>query len=237
MKIFVLASLIAASATGCIIASDNSSDAAHVGATWKIKDVAGAPQPCPAGVDTAALVDQPIDAAGNNVGQPIIDVFLCSDGGGTSLALPPTTYQTWIQLTDHSGNNVYARSVATTLDVTTTDLTYNADILTDGGYFQLTWALTKAGAPTTCSAEGAEGSASGVELTATVAGSSMALTDQFTCDDGSGITSGYPAGNYTVSVDAFTGAGAIGTAPAINSAVIHDKNQVTDLGTVMIPIQ
>jgi hypothetical protein len=236
MKTLVLASLLAASATGCVISSD-SSNAAHVGATWQIKSVvSNSVLGCPTGFDTAALVNQEIDSAGNDVGSPIIDLFDCAAGAGTSAALPATTYLTWVQITDHSGANIYAKSVPATLDVTDVDLTYNTDILDDGGYFALAWNLTKGGAPTTCSAQGVEGSQAGVELTATIAGTSTAATDQFNCDDGQGVTSGFPAGNYAVSIDAFTGAGAIGTAPAINSA-IQDRNAVTNLGTVTIPIQ
>ena len=236
MKTFVLASLIAASATGCIISSD-SSNAAHVGATWQIKSVVSNSQiGCPTGYDTAALVNQPIDSAGNDAGSPIIDLFDCAAGAGTSAALPATAYLTWVQITDHSGANVYAKSVPATLDVTDVDLTYNTDILDDGGYFALAWNLTQGGAPTTCATAGVEGASSGVELTATVSGGTQAATDQFNCDDGQGVTSGFPAGNYTVSIDAFTSAGAVGTAPAINSS-IADRNAVTNLGTVTIPIQ
>lgn len=237
MKTFVLASLIAASATGCIISSD-SSNAAHVGATWQIKSVVNnAVLGCPTGFDTAALVNQPIDSAGNNVGSPIIDLFDCVAGAGTSASLPATTYLTWVQITDRSGANVYAKSVPATLDVTDVDLTYNTDILDDGGYFAFAWALTQGGAPTTCAQAGLSNpSTSGVELIATVAGGAAAAADQFNCDDGQGVTAGYAAGNYTVSIDAFMGSTAIGTAPTINSS-IADRNAVTNLGTVTIPIQ
>lgn len=237
MKTFVLASLIAASATGCIISSD-SSNAAHVGATWQIKSVVtNQPLGCPTGFDTAALVNQPIDSAGNNVGSPIIDLFDCAAGAGTSARLPATTYLTWVQITDHSGANIYAKSVPATLDVTDVDLTYNTDILDDGGYFALAWNLVGAqsNAPLTCAQAGVTGSQSAIELQATVSGSAMATDDQFTCEDLSGVTSGLPAGNYTVTVDALTGAGSVGQTPTTNE-VIGNQNAVTDLGTVTIPI-
>ena len=235
MKTYLLASLIAASATGCIISSD--SGPAHVGATWDVKTTAGTSVGCPPNIDTAALVNEPVDSAGNKVGNDIVDLFTCSDGAGTSAALPATMYKTWVQLTDHAGTTVYAKSVPAFLDVTDTDLTYNTDILTDGGYFGLAWNLVGAstGAPLTCAQAGVTDSSSGVELISTVAGGTQATTDQFTCDDGQGVTSGLLAGNYTVSVDAFVGAGAVGTAPTINSS-IQPQNQVTDLGTVNIPI-
>jgi hypothetical protein len=236
MKTFVLASLIAASATGCVIESDGS-DVAHVGATWDIKSVVSkADLGCPAGYDTAALVNQPVDINGNDAGPPIIDLFDCTAYAGTSARLPATTYKTWVQITDDSGNNIYAESVPAFLDVTDTDLTYSTDILDDGGYFAFSWILTQGGAPTTCSQAGVEGSASGVEITSTIATGGMALNDQFNCDDGQGVTSGLPAGNYTVSIDAFDANGPVGTVPAFNSA-IQDRNAVTDLHTVMIPLQ
>jgi hypothetical protein len=211
---------------------------AHVGATWQIKDVAGTAQPCPSGFDTAALVNQLVDSSGANMGQPILDLFDCTAGAGTSATLPAHAYKTWVQITDHSGASVYARSVPATLDVTTTDLTYNTDILTDGGYFSLSWILQGAVSNNqlTCTQAGVTGSSSGVETVATLASSSNAVTDQFTCDDGYGVTSGLPAGTYTVSIDAFTSGGAVGTAPTLTNQTITAPNNVTSLGTITIPI-
>jgi len=235
MKTLVLASLIAASATGCIISSDSGS--AHVGATWQVKSVVSNQEiGCPSGIDTAALVNQPVDINGNAVGQPIIDLFDCAAGVGTSASLPATTYETWVQLTDHPGTTIYAKGLPAFLDVTDTDLTYNTDILDDGGYFSFAWQLTQGGAPTDCASAGVEGSQSGVELTATVTGGTASADDQFTCDDGSGVTSGYPAGNYTIHIDAFTSAGALGSGADIPSATIGRQNQVTNLGTVSVSV-
>jgi hypothetical protein len=215
------------------------SGVAHVGASWTIKD---SPQDtgtlaCPAGYDTAALVNQPIDSAGNNAGSPIVDLFDCAAGQGTSADLPAATYLTWIQITDASGSNVYAKTVPARLDVTDVDLTYNADILENGGYFQLQWSLVGASSneALSCADAGVTGAQSGVELVSTVSSGTDAKTDQFTCEDGVGVTAGLPTGTYTVSLDAFTTAGAVGTAPTINTS-IGDRNQITDLGTVSIPI-
>lgn len=238
-NLVVLAGLIAAASTGCIISSDDTSSGnAHVGATWTIKSVVtNSEVGCPNGFDTAALYNQPIDSAGNAVGDPFIDLFDCAAGAGRSAALPPTTYQTWVEITDHTNANTYAQSVPAILDVTDVDLTYNTDILDDGGYFSFAWDLVGAQSqqPLDCAAAGVNGSSSGVELIATIAGGTASAADQFTCDDGAGVTAGYPAGNYTVSIDAFTSAGAVGTAAPINSS-IKPQNQVTNLGTVTIPI-
>ena len=240
MKTFVLASLIAASATGCII-SDDSSASAHVGATWTIRTLSNPDIGCPPGFDTAALYNQPVTSDGTPVGSPIIDLFDCAAGGGTSAALPADTYETWIEITDHTNSGQpYATSTPAFLDVTETDLTYSAEIFDDAGYFQLQWDLVggQSGAPLTCNDAGiADPNTSGVEITATLSGTTAAGTDQFNCTDHFGITDALAAGDYTVSIDAFTDAGgAIGTAPAIPTATIGDHNAITDLGSVTIPI-
>ncbi len=237
MKTYVLASLIAASATGCIISSDNST-AAHVGATWQIKSVSGQTLGCPMGFDTAALVNQPVDSAGNNVGSPIIDLFDCAAGAGTSAKLPATTYSTWVQITDHSGANVYARSVPALLDVTDVDLTYNTDIYDDGGYFQLAWDLVgkNTNAPLTCAQAGVSGSTSGIDLLLNISGTMTMDMDQFPCDPGQGISKAFAAGSYTVSVDAYTSAGQVSDSVVKANQVISGPNMVTDLGTATIPI-
>lgn len=221
---------------GCTACTLDSGGGAHVGATWQIKNVAGQPQACPNGFDTAALVNQPIDSAGNAVGQPIIDLFDCVAGQGTSAELPATTYETFVEITDHNGTNVYAKSVPADLDVTTTDLTYNTDILTDGGYFAFAWMLTQGGAAVTCSQAGVTGSASGVELVSTLLSNGSMKDDEFTCEDGMGVTSGLVAGDYTVSIDAFNSAGPIGRGALINQTSIQPQNQVTNLGTVTVPV-
>jgi hypothetical protein len=237
MKNFVvLAGLVAAAATGC----SSSSGGATVGATWQIKSVVSNSEVgCPAGYDTAALYNQEVDSAGNPVGQPIIDLFDCAAGAGVSAPLPATTYETYIQITTHTNSGQpYATSVPAFLDVTDVDLTYNTDIYDDGGYFSFAWDLQGASsnAPLTCAQAGVTGSSSGVELNATLSGSTAATNDQFNCEDGEGITAGIPAGTYTVSIDAFTSAGAVGTAPTLTNKVINPQNEITELGTITIPI-
>lgn len=237
MKTFVLAGLIAASATGCIISSDSSD--AHVGATWSIRTLDNPNIGCPPNYDTAALYNQPVDSNGNAVGSPIIDLFDCVAGAGTSAPLPPTTYMTWIEITTHDNTGApYAQSTPAYLDVTDVDLTYNAEIYDDAGYFALSWDLVGAASsqPLTCADAGVSGPSSGVELISTISGGTAAADDQFNCEDHSGVTDPLPAGDYTLSVDAFTSAGAVGTAPAVPNATIDDHNAITDLGTITIPI-
>jgi len=236
-NLVVLSGLIAATSTGCIISSSDSN--AHVGATWSLKSVVSNSEVgCPSGFDTAALYNQPVDASNQPVGNPIIDLFDCAAGAGRSAPLPPTAYETWIEITNHDNTAQYAQSVPAFVDVTDVDLTYNTDIYVDGGYFAFAWNLTGAtsGQPLDCASAGVTGASSGVEINATLSGTTAATNDQFTCDDGSGITAGIPQGSYTVSIDAFTSAGAVGTAPTLTNKTIGDANQVTNLGTINIPI-
>jgi hypothetical protein len=242
MKTFVLASLIAATAAGCVSDDDTSTgELAHIGATWSINSYASNSEiPCPPGYDTAALYNQPVDSNGNAVGSPIIDLFDCEAGAGTSAALPADTYETWIEITTHDNTGApYAKSTPAYVDVIDVDKTYNAKIYDDAGYFGFQWDLVGAsGAPLTCADAGIDDpNVGGVELLATISGSDQAADEQFNCTDHTGITDPLPAGDYTLSIDAFTDAdGRIGDTVNVPNASILDHNQITDLGTFQVPI-
>lgn len=237
-NLVVLSGLIAAASTGCIISSDSSSNA-HVGATWSIKHLAsGAEIGCPPTFDTAALYNQPLDANNNPVGQPIIDLFDCAAGAGRSAALPPTAYETWIEITTHSNSQVYAKSVPAFVDVTDVDLTYNTDIYDDAGYFGMSWDLVgkNSNAPLTCEQAGVTGGSSGVEMLINVTGTMTMDMDQFPCTDYQGVSKAYPEGSYTVSADAFTSAGRVSDTAVKDNQTITGPNVVTNLGNVSLAI-
>jgi hypothetical protein len=242
MKRFVLASLIALAATqaaGCIISSgDDGGENAYITANWTLRNEAtNTTAPCPPGITTAALYNQPVDAAGNNAGSVIVDLFNCSDGSGTSAPLPPTTFLTWVELANDNNTSVYAKSLSAFVDVTVSDKTFSTQILVDGGYFMLAWNLQGAStnAPLTCAQAGAAG---GVSVIGTqVSNSSNSNEDLFNCEDRRGVTAGYTMGTYTVSVAALNAADqSIGTAAELTNRTIEAPNRVTDLGTVTIPI-
>jgi cysteine-rich repeat protein len=210
----------------------------YITANWQLKSIATSTVvTCPTGYDTAALYSQPVDAAGNNTGSVVVDLYDCVANTGTSSALAPGRYLSWIEIANHTNTSVYAKSLSAFIDITTSDKTFSVQILTDGGYFQLAWSLV--GATTnnslTCAQAGATG---GVEAIGTdVSNSSNSASDQFTCEDFQGVTAGYVAATYTVSVSALNGSNqSIGTAPALTNKVIQPKNMVTNLGTVSIPI-
>jgi hypothetical protein len=242
MKNLVLTSLIALAASqaaGCIITSgDDTGEDAVISATWALRsEASGTEAPCPPGFNTAALYNQPVDANGNDVGEPFIDLFDCARKSGTSAPLPPTTYLTWVEITNDNNTSLYAQSLSAYVDVTLEDKTFNTQILVDGGYFQLQWDLRGAtsNSSLTCAQAGAAG---GVSLIGTqVSNPSNSNEDLFDCEDKYGITAGYTMGTYTVSVAALNAADqSIGTAPELTNKVIEFPNKVTNLGTVNIPI-
>jgi hypothetical protein len=237
MKNVALGSLIALTtitAAGCTTKSSG----AVVSATWSIKTTAGSSATCPPGFDTAALYNQEVNATTLvPIGQPIIDLFDCAAGRGSSAPLPAAVYQTWVEIANHDNTQVYAQSLSAIVDVVATDKTFSAEILTDGGYFLLSWDLIGASSnqPLSCAQAGAAG---GVEAVSTdVASSTNTASDIFTCDDHQGVTSGFKAATYTVSVAALNaGMQSIGTAPTLTNKRINAPNKVTDLGNLMIPI-
>ena len=206
-----------------------------IAASWTIRNVAGTPQAICSGVyTTAAVVSQPLDDAGNPVGNAIIDLFDCTAGTGTTGPLYEGHYDVWISIQNGNGTQVYATSVKARLELTQ-NLTLNASIYTDGGYFGFAWLLrgSVSNNVLTCAQAGADS----VELIATVTGGSTAFTDIYDCTDGSGVTAALAAGSYTVSISALNVANAsIGTAPALVNQVIQAPNRVTNLGSVTIPI-
>jgi hypothetical protein len=239
MKNLVLGSLIALTASqaaGCII--ESSSDDAFITANWTFRNEAtGTTTGCPSGFDTVALYNQEVTSSGSEIGSPIIDLFDCADGSGTSAPLPPTLFKSWISVTDTNNTSKYAESTAAYVDVTVSDKSFNAQILNDGGYFYFAWNLYGAStnADLSCAQAGATG---GVEAIATdISDSSNSASDQYDCEVGAAYTAGYRAGTYTVSVSALNSSdAAIGTAPALTNKSIGIRNAVTELGTVEIPI-
>lgn len=212
---------------------------AKIAVAWHFKSFAGVAAGCPSGFDTIAVNAQAIDQHGEPVGLPSVDLFDCAAGQGQTAELPPTRYRVWLSVANHAVTSVYADSTSSIVDLRTSDGTYDAAILTDGGYFSLAWELRGASSGDSLACEDVPG-LDGVETIATsVATPSAAIIDKFTCSDYAGVTAGLLAGTYTVSVDAFTdasGGAALGTAPALVNRVIRAPNQVTALGTIVIPV-
>jgi cysteine-rich repeat protein len=206
-------------------------------ANWMLKNVSGTTTACPGGYDTAAVYSQAVNASDVPVGQPIIDLFTCSDMTGTTSDLPAGRYQTWIDITNTNNTLKYASSLSAIVDLTASNKTFSAQILNDGGYFQLAWNLIGAVSSNalTCAQAGAAG---GVEAVSTdVGNASNFVSDVFTCTDQVGVSAGLLAATYSVDVQALDGSmAAISNTPTLLNKTILVHNAVTDLGTVTIPI-
>ncbi|HEU0037481.1 MAG TPA: DUF4215 domain-containing protein [Kofleriaceae bacterium] len=210
---------------------------ALITANWTFKDVAtNTVTGCPAGFDTVKVVSQPVDAVGNPVGTPIIDLFNCADGTGTTAPLPATTYSVHLEVTTATGGVPYASSLSAFVDVTTADATFTTTILNDGGYFAFDWALV--GANTNNALTCADvATIDSIEITSTLSGTTTAVADKFSCAAGTGVTGGLLAGSYTVSIAALNAQNqALGAPQNQSNAVIQAPNKLTDLGLITLPI-
>lgn len=250
MKNLVLQSLllvgIASQATGCIITSGDDDggggELAVVTAEWSFRDVrqdgsTAVETDCPAGFNTVAMYNQEIDRSGRPVGSPIIDLFDCIDFRHDSAPLPATVYETWLEVTTNGGGSVYAQSLAAEVDVVNSDKTFKADIVNNGGYFQLGWDLRDAGGRALDCADVAE--LDGIEIHATLQSDDTLITDQFDCERGFDVTAALIEGSYAVSINAFQdGPNDVSISDPTNlpTQIIRDRNQVTELGTVTIVI-
>jgi hypothetical protein len=227
--------VLVSQAAGCIITSG--SEDATILAQWSLKQQASNEIiPCPPNITTAAVYSQEVDTNYRPIGQPIIDLFDCDDNSGRTAPLAPSVYQVWVELTSEGGGTTHARSLSAFVDVIDEDKTFTTTLLNDGGYFQFDWNLVNANtnAPMTC----AQAAATGVGAVSTlVSNQSTFKDDKFNCEDGTGITGGLLNGTYTVAVDAFDADGSISPDPVnLTNKVIGDKNQVTDLGVINIPV-
>jgi len=206
-------------------------------ANWALKNVAGATQTCPPTFDTAAISSQNVDPITlNPIGSPIIDLFDCADGTGTTAPLTAADYVVAIAITTATNSSTYETSTAAEVDLRSSDKTLSVSMYSDGGYFAFAWHLTRMsdGQPLTC----AQAHSTGVEsISTSVTTSTNSVDDVFDCADGEGITGVLLAGAYTVSIDAVDSTmAAIGTADPLTNKQIMAPNKVTDLGSVAIPI-
>ena len=249
MLVSVMTTLVS-QAAGCIIQSDPGNggggggggggsggrDVAAISTRCALRNMAdGATTACPAGFDTVQMIAQPIDANGNAVGDPSIDLFDCRAGTGVSTDLAPDVYQVWLEVRSHDLATLYAQSLSQVLDVRQDDQGFSADILNDGGYFQLSWNLVgkTTNRPLTCAQVGSNAIKA---LSTNVADARRVYDDELTCEDGSAVTGGLLQGAYTISINAMAGDKSLGAAATLTNKMIAGKNQVTDLGTIAIPI-
>ena len=240
MKRVVLA-LLLANAAGCIIDSGESSGGANLIVTWNLQTLATqSPAPCPVGYDTAAVYSQQLDSDvdGAPVGDPIIDLFNCSDGAGTTSMLVGTTYSETVAIATDNNVLQYATSVPVTVGLLTAPQEVDTPpIYTDAGHFKAAWQLQQAGAMVTCTSIP---SAASVQLTVQGASGPPIQTPPFDCNAGVGYTTGILDGSYMVTVALLDGNGApIAMADPIPATIMTGPmqgNTITDLHTVTITV-
>jgi hypothetical protein len=232
---------LASQAAGCIIDDrrrdpGGSFEVATISARWALRNRAdGATTACPSGFDTVRLIMQPIDASGDPVGDAAEDRFFCEDRGGVATDLFPDVYQVWIEVTSNDLRTLYAQSLSQIIDVRDVDDRFDTEVLNDGGYFQLAWDLVgkTTNRPVACS------QVAGLDtikaISTSVASATFAYDDSFVCDDHFAVSGGLLEGDYTIAIDALAGAKSVGKM-TLQTGTIEGQNQVTDLGTIAIPI-
>jgi hypothetical protein len=247
MKKLVLGSLLLAAlvsqTTGCIITSDDdSSDFATVDAEWSFRTVnptgqLSPPNLCPSGVDTVSLHAQEVDSTGRLIGPEVIDAFNCVDMKNFSDPLPPGLYETWITVSGPTG--LYATSISAFVDVTTSDKTFTAEIIDNGGYFKLGWDLKSQSTAAPLACRDLLAGKDRVGITATlVTNTSVFVADNFDCELGetfSTFSDAVAKGTYDVAIEPVdSNGGKIGDPVVLQDKVMGDRNSITDLGVVTL---
>lgn len=212
-------------------------DVAAISARWSLRNMLdGATTACPAGFDTVQLIALPIDANGDAVGVPSVDLFDCNKQQGISLNLVPDVYQVWIEVRSRDLATLYAQSLSQVLDVRQADQAFSADILNDGGYFQLSWDLIGKATSRPLDCAQAMGVNTIKAISTSIADARRVYDDRLVCEDRTTVTGGLLQGMYTISIAAMSGDLPLGKAATLTNKVIAGQNRVTDLGTITIPI-
>lgn len=239
MKNLVLGALLAAVVSSAAACADTS---AVITARWSFSTYANKDlppnDPCPTGFDTATVYVQAWDPfAGEATGSAIpSDLFNCSDKIGTTAPLDGI-FQVWVQIENHDGSSVYARSEAVVIDTADGDASIELPTLfKDAGYFDLTWDLLRSGSSARMRCEDAGITSSGrISTSAQMTSGGTIYVDKFSCDDGYGITSELPVGFYDVTVTVSSAPGMdIGASGPIADKEIRAPNGLTSLGRVKI---
>ncbi len=244
MKNLVLGALLTAavSSAACGSTSDTS---ARITASWSFNTFANrngaANADCPAGFDTAAVIVRPWDEFVGDFTGPAVpsDLFDCSAKVGTTAPLDGV-FQVWVQIESHDQQTVYAQSESVVIDTANGDQSITLPTLfTDAGYFDMSWDLERSGSTARlhCADAGIT-SAGRISTSAQAMSSSMIYVDQFSCDDGFGITSELPVDSYDVTVTVTSMPGTdIGASDPIPDQQITAPSGLTHLGHVKIIVQ
>lgn len=242
MKKLVLGALLAAAVSSAACGGTTTDTSARITASWSFNTYANRNGPpngaCPAGFDTATVYVRPWDEfAGDFTGPAVAsDLFDCSAKVGTT-GLLDGVFQVWVQIENHDGSSVYARSEAEVIDTANGDQSITLPTLfTDAGYFDLSWDLLRAGSSTRLRCADAGITSDGrISTSAQMTSGGTIYVDKFSCDDGYGITEELPVGVYDVTVTVTASPGVdLGASDPIPDQPITAPNGLTSLGHVKI---
>lgn len=231
LRLFAFAALSVSTMSGCILVDDDDEPPVSTDKTlsvsWSLSDISGSPVACPPGFDTLQVISD----SQNGLPQ-IQDLFDCATGTGTTDPFPQGDYVVRARITNSNASQVYAESLPYSVSlVSNASVTF--PFVSDGGYFLLGWTIGGMPAQTGC----AGASATSVSILSTISNSTTGIEDLFDCGTGYNYTSALAQGTYEVSVSALNAQDlAVGVAPLLQSQPILPQNQVTDLGTVDIPL-
>jgi hypothetical protein len=226
----IITALCALAGTGCVVTTEG--EDSRVRATWNLlAGSSNAPSACPRGVNTAAVVAEPLDDGDGALGDAdeIYDLFDCSARTGQTGALAPGRYEIWIDIYD-TGNRLVAQSRPQRVDLgmgDERDLVY--EISLDHGSFGLGWTISDGRRVLSCS------QVSGSEVwvaSALVGANGTTYDDFFRCVDGQAVTPALPLGAYDVSVALVDGARQTMHEPLVIESSLDWGNAFVDLGSV-----
>ena len=216
---------------------DRGRDLATISARWSLRNMAdGATTRCPAGFDTIELFAQPVDANGDPLADPFVDLFDCGAPSGLSTDLDPDVYRVWLEVRSRDLSSLYAQSLSQVMDVRLADEQFTTTILNDGGYFQLSWDLIGNTTKRPIDCAQAAGLDSVLAVSTSVTDARRIYDDRRRCDDHTGVSDGLLQGAYTITIDAMSGDRSLGKAMTLTNQVIASQNRITDLGHIVIPL-
>lgn len=234
MKNLILGTVVAAMAmqsTACIIDGGSDDEDNRIAVVWNYKVNEVTRSGCPAGAAGVDLVIKSVNTGITNVfeyscAEPVLEEYV-----------PDDDYQIWVELVTPS-DQLYAKSLSLVDAVYGVDKDITFDIHEDRGFFYVQWGLRGEVSQQTLSCSSVVGLDT-VSILATPVGTGAMVESDMACAPGEGVSRALPPSLYTVDIDAInanSGASFGSIEPVLTNQPIDDRNQVTDLNTVIIPL-
>jgi hypothetical protein len=212
-------------------------DGFFVTATWAFRSVAvNAPLDCPEGFGVVLVKTRALGGGRcNGTDVECSEAAECSVGTGLSRRLPPGVYEVSLEVTNDAQDATYATTTPEIIDLTLGDRSYARQIFVDGGVFEVAWTLRGSdGQPRSCE----QAAVAGVIVSATSdADPASASSDKLGCDRLHGFSFAYPAGSYTVTLEAVNDNGQTrGLSEPMPGQLIVAPNGITALEKIDIAL-